>query len=146
MKAFGGGDLLDEKLSPFKVKMTPLQCIHYSLTRPGVVSVMAGSRTIDELLEALEYEKAELSQKDYANILANIPKHSFIGNCVYCGHCAPCIKGISVADVNKFTDLCIAKKEVVETVREHYAVLKHYASECVRCRSCEKMSFWSGNY
>ena len=171
MKAFGGGDLLDEKLSPFKVKMTPLQCIHYSLTRPGVVSVMAGSRTIDELLEALEYEKAELSQniiplwlqaylvdltqqssnhptlpekgrelsqKDYANILANIPKHSFIGNCVYCGHCAPCIKGISVADVNKFTDLCIAKKEVVETVREHYAVLKHYASECVRCRSCEK--------
>ena len=35
--------------------------------------------------------------------------------------------------------ICVLqKKEVVETVREHYAVLKHYASECVRCRSCEK--------
>lgn len=137
MKAFGGGDLLDEKLSPFKVKMTPLQCIHYALTRPGVVSVMAGSRTIDELLEALEYERAESSQRDYANILASIPKHSFIGNCVYCGHCAPRVKGISVADINKFTDLCIAKKEVVETVRDHYALLKHHASECIECRSCE---------
>ena len=76
MKAFGGGDLLDEKLSPFKVKMTPLQCIHYCLTRPGVASIMAGSHSIKEMMEALAYEDASMVEKDFANVLANIPKHS----------------------------------------------------------------------
>lgn len=138
MKAFGGGDLLDEKLSPFKVRMTPIQCLHYCLTRPGVVSVMAGSHTIEEMKEATKYANASLKEKDFANVLANIEKHSFVGNCVYCGHCAPCVKGISVGDINKFTDLCIAQGEVVETVREHYASLKHHASECIACGSCMK--------
>lgn len=138
MKAFGGGDLLDEKLSPFKVKMTPLQCIHYCLTRPGVASVMAGSHSTEELLEALAYEEASDEQKDFAEVLANVPKHSFEGNCVYCGHCAPCVKGINVAEVNKFTDLCKAQGEIPETVREHYELLKHHASECIACGSCVK--------
>ena len=37
MKAFGGGDLLDENLSPFGVKMTPLQCnsLLFDKTRSG---------------------------------------------------------------------------------------------------------------
>ena len=138
MKAFGGGDLLDEKLSPFKVKMTPLQCIHYCLTRPGVASIMAGSHSIKEMMEALAYEDASMVEKDFANVLANIPKHSFEGNCVYCGHCAPCVKGINIADVNKFADLCVAQGEVPETVREHYEVLAHHASECIECGVCIK--------
>lgn len=138
MKAFGGRDLLDEKLSPFKVKMTPLQCIHYCLTRPGVASIMAGSHSIKEMMEALAYEDASMVEKDFANVLANIPKHSFEGNCVYCGHCAPCVKGINIADVNKFADLCVAQGEVPETVREHYEVLAHHASECIECGVCIK--------
>lgn len=138
MKAFGGGDLLDEKLSPFKVKMTPLQCIHYCLTRPGVVSVMAGSHSIEEMMESLAYEEASDQEKDFAELLANVPKHSFEGNCVYCGHCAPCVKGISVADINKFTDLCKVQDEIPETVREHYELLPHHASECIECGSCMK--------
>lgn len=138
MKAFGGGDLLDEKLSPFRVKMTPLQCIHYCLTRPGVASVMAGSHSIKEMEEAVAYNKASFQEKDFADVLSNVPKHSFIGNCVYCGHCAPCIKGISVADVNKFTDLCKAQGEVPETVQQHYEVLPHHASECIACGACMK--------
>lgn len=138
MKAFGGGDLLDEKLSPFKVKMSPLQCIHYCLTRPGVASVMAGSHSIEEMDEAVAYCKASVKQKDFADVLANVPKHSFEGNCVYCGHCAPCVKGISVADVNKFADLCKAEGEIPETVREHYEVLPHHASECIACGACMK--------
>lgn len=49
-----------------------------------------------------------------------------------------CIKKISISDVNKFTDLCIAQGEVVETVKEHYASLKHHASECIACGNCMK--------
>lgn len=138
MKAFGGGDLLDEKLSPFKVKMTPLQCIHYCLTRPGVASVMAGSHNIEEMMAAIEYETAPMIKKDFADVLSNIPKHSFSGNCVYCGHCAPCVKGINIAEVNKFADLCIAQGEVPETVKQHYDVLAHHASECIACGACMK--------
>lgn len=136
MKAFGGGDLLDASLSPFGVSMTTHQCIHYCLTRPGVVSVMAGAHTIEELQTSLRYCEATQEEKDYASVLSNIPKHNFVGNCVYCGHCAPCVKGIDVASVNKFADLCIAQGEIPETVREHYMALKHHASECIQCGSC----------
>lgn len=136
MKAFGGGDLLDDKLSPFGVKMSTHQCIHYCLTRPGVASVMAGAHSIEEMELAASYCQVSYQEKDYAPILSNIPKHSFVGNCVYCGHCAPCVKGIDVASVNKFLDLCIAQGEIPETVREHYLSLEHHASECIECGSC----------
>lgn len=45
MKVYGGGDLLSEENSPFGKAMTPVQCIEYALTRPGVASVMVGCRT-----------------------------------------------------------------------------------------------------
>lgn len=138
MKAFGGGDLLDEKLSPFGVSLTVPQCIHYCLTRPGVVSVMAGAHSIEEIKQAVSYYEVEKEARDFANVLANVKKHSFVGNCVYCGHCAPCTKGIDIASVNKFLDLCIGQGEVVETAREHYNALKHHASECIACGACMK--------
>lgn len=138
MKAFGGGDLLDEKLSPFGVAMTTHQCIHYCLTRPAVASVMAGAHSIDEMLLSASYCDVSDKDKDFALVLSNVPKHSFIGNCVYCGHCAPCVKGIDVASVHKFLDLCIAQGNVPETVREHYKALSHHASECIGCGSCER--------
>ena len=46
---------------------------------------------------------------------------------MYCGHCAPCPKGIDVASVTKFLNLCRAQGSVPETVREHYALLPHQA-------------------
>ena len=45
MKAFGGGDLLSEELSPAGKALTVNQCIHYALTRPAVACVMSGVRT-----------------------------------------------------------------------------------------------------
>ncbi|MEG0276280.1 MAG: aldo/keto reductase [Coprobacillus sp.] len=138
MKAFGGGDLLDEKLSPFQVKLTVPQCIHYCLKRPGVVSVMAGSHSIEELKDAVAYCSIDKKEKDFAEVLASVKKHNFEGNCVYCGHCAPCVKGIDVASVNKFLDLCIAQGEAPETVQQHYNALEHHAHECIECGSCER--------
>ena len=138
MKAFGGGDLLNRQLSPFGVALTPVQCIHYALSRPAVASVLGGFRTQEELLKSLRYCDAEEEEKDFAPILSRIPKHTFRGKCMYCGHCAPCPQGIDVASVNKFYDLCKAQGFVPETVREHYKALPHHAGECIRCGSCEK--------
>lgn len=124
MKAFGGGDLLNAELSTAGKALTAYQCIHYALTRPGVASVIVGARTVDELKTSIAYENAPDIEKDYADAFASLPKISWQGHCMYCGHCAPCPKGIEVASVTKFLNLAVAKREVPETVREHYASLR----------------------
>ena len=138
MKAFGGGDLLDEELSPAGKALTVNQCLHYALTRPGVAAVMSGAHTVDELEKCLEYITAADVENDYAAAFAALPKISWEGHCMYCGHCAPCPQGIDVAAVTKFLNLTKAQNSVPETVREHYAALRHHAGECVKCGACEK--------
>ena len=138
MKAFGGGDLLKADMSPAGVSLTAFQCLHYALTRPAVASIMCGARSMDDLRTSIAYEEASEEEKDYAAAFAAMPKISWVGHCMYCGHCAPCPKGIDVANVTKFLNLCKAQGEIPETVRGHYAALPHKAGECVACGACEK--------
>lgn len=138
MKAFGGGDLLSAELSPAGKALTAYQCIHYALTRPAVACVMAGARSIEELETSISYEDASEEERDYAAAFAAMPKISWQGHCMYCGHCAPCPKGVDVASVTKFLNLAKAQGSIPETVREHYKVLEHKAAECVSCGACEK--------
>ena len=138
MKAFGGGDLLKADMSPAGVSLTAFQCLHYALTRPAVASIMCGARSMEDLKTSIAYEEASEEEKDYAAAFAAMPKISWVGHCMYCGHCAPCPKGIDVASVTKFLNLCKAQGEIPETVREHYAALPHKAGECVACGACEK--------
>ena len=137
MKAFGGGDLLNEKLSPAGKALTANQCIHYALTRPAVATVLAGAHTVEELKISIAYEDASIEERDYASAFASFPKISWEGHCMYCGHCAPCPKGIDIAMVTKFYNLAKAQGEIPATVREHYALLEHKAGECVGCGACE---------
>ncbi len=137
MKVYGGGDLLTDN-SPAGKALTPAQCIHYALTRPAVSSVMIGAHSEKELADALAYESASDAEKDYASVFATFPKISWKGHCMYCGHCAPCPKGIDVASVTKFLNLSKAQGSVPETVREHYAALFAKAGDCIACGACEK--------
>ena len=137
MKCFGGGDLLDAELSPAGVALTPNQCIHYALSRPGVACVLAGAHSVEQLKQSISYEDASDAEKDYATTFATFPKISWQGHCVYCSHCAPCVKRINIADVTKFLNLTKAQGNVPETVREHYAALSHHAGECIQCGVCE---------
>lgn len=50
MKGFAGGRLFDAKRSPFGVSLTPVQCIHYALTRPA---------TVQSHYELLEHKASE---------------------------------------------------------------------------------------
>ena len=137
MKAFGGGDLLSEEYSPAGKAMTAVECLHYALTRPAVASVMCGAKSVDDLKASLAYETASDEEKDYAATFASFPKISWKGYCMYCGHCAPCPQGINVASVTKFLNLARVQNSIPETVREHYKVLPHHASECIACGACE---------
>lgn len=138
MKAFGGGDLLDEKLSPARKALTVCQCLHYALTRPAVATVLAGAHSLEQFAECLSYEDASEEEKDYASAFAAFPNISWQGRCMYCSHCAPCPQKIDVASVTKFLNLAVAQKEIPETVREHYELLERHAGECIQCGACEK--------
>lgn len=136
MKGYAAGVLLDAAQSPFGNAMTPVQCLHYCLTRPAVASVMVGVANPDEIFAALAYITADDTQKDYSWVLANAPKRAFHGHCMYCGHCAPCPEKIDVAAVNKYLDLALIQNRVPETLRGHYGLLEHHADECIDCGQC----------
>lgn len=138
MKCFAGGNLLDEHLSVFHKAMTPVQCISYALHMPGTVSVMIGVKSEAELKEALAYEKCPASEKDFSSFLAELEGDDMEGVCVYCGHCSPCVKGIDIASVNKYTALGKGQKNIPDSIKDHYFLLQKHASDCIGCRSCEK--------
>lgn len=138
MKAYGGSRLFDEKRSPFGVALTPVQCIHYALTRPAVASVLTGFDEPAHVDAAAAYETATDEEKDYATVLAGAPSHAYGGACTYCSHCKPCPVDIDIAMVNKLYDLATMQAEIPATVQEHYNDLEHKASECLGCGSCEE--------
>ena len=137
MKGYAGGRLFRAETSPFGTALTPVQCLHYALTRPAVASVMAGFDTPAHVDAAAAYEPATEEEKDYASVLANAPRHAYSGQCTYCGHCAPCPSRIDIAMVNKLYDLAVMQDEIPATVKAHYGQLSAAAGDCVRCGGCE---------
>ena len=137
MKGYAGGRLFSAEASPFGAAMTPVQCIHYALTRPAAASIMAGFDEPAHVDDAVAYETAADAEKDYASVLASAPKHAYYGQCSYCGHCAPCTAGIDIAVVNKFSDLAVMPGEVPASVRAHYRALDAAADDCTACAACE---------
>ncbi len=137
MKGFAGGRLFDASGSPFGVALTPVQCIHYVLTRPAVATIMAGVDSPQHVLDAVAYETASEADKDYATVLANAPRHAYTGQCTYCGHCKPCPVEIDIAMVNKLYDLAVMQDKIPQSIQAHYDALEHKASECVGCGGCE---------
>ena len=136
MKAFAGGQLLDAKLSPFGQALSKNQCIQYALDKPGVITVLPGFRSPDDLKEVLGYLNATKQERDYS-VIGNFAPTDAAGRCVYCSHCQPCPKGLDIAMINKFYDLATMQPEVPATVQSHYELLEHKASECIACHACE---------
>ena len=137
MKGYAGGRLFSAETSPFGVALTPIHCLHYALTRPAVASVMVGYDTTEHVDAAVAYETASEEEKDYASVLASAPRHAYVGQCTYCGHCAPCPSGIDIAMVNKLYDLAKMQDTVPPTVRAHYEGLSAHVADCIKCGCCE---------
>jgi uncharacterized protein len=137
MKGLGAGYLLKAETSPFGAALTPLQCIHYALTRPGVSSFMLGARTPDEVRVAARYSDASDEERDYSVALAKTPKYALTGKCMYCNHCLPCPAEIDIALVNKYLDLASSTGTVPDSIRQHYSQMNNTAENCLGCGSCE---------
>ena len=133
MKPFSGGQLLDEKQSPFGQALTPYQCIRYCLDKPGVLTVLPGAKSVSEVESLIAYYDQPEEALDYSVIGTLAPPEAG-GKCVYCNHCKPCPMGIDVGLVNKYYDLAQAGDAMAA---EHYRTLEKNASDCVGCGHCD---------
>ena len=134
MKPFSGGQLLDAAMSPFLKALTPYQCIRYALDRPGVLTVLPGAQSVQEVQFLLRYFDQPEEKFDYSQIGSFAPADA-AGKCVYCNHCEPCPAGLDVGLINKYYDLASAGDGMA---KEHYAKLEKKAADCVGCRHCDK--------
>lgn len=134
MKAFGGGQLLDTKRSPFGKALTRNQCLQYALDRPSVLTVLPGITSRKTLAEILEFFSAEESDKDYS-IINEMHLKTDIARCVYCNHCQPCPMGIDIGMINKYYDLAVAGDDLAVG---HYKKQEIKAEACSSCGHCEE--------
>ena len=132
MKPFSGGQLLKEETSPFGQALTPYQCIKYALDKPGVLTVLPGAQTTEEVEYLLKYFDQPEEALDYSIIGSFAPPEA-TGKCVYCNHCAPCPAGLDIGSINKFYDLA---KLGDDMAKAHYLALEKHASDCISCGHC----------
>lgn len=133
MKAFSAGQLLNEKISPFRKALSEYQCIQYALDKPGVLTVLPGVRNREDLKHILGFVHASPEEKDYS-ILGSFTPQEADGICVYCNHCQPCPAGLDVGLINKYYDLAQAGDELA---KNHYANLAKKAGDCIQCGHCD---------
>ena len=133
MKPFCGGQLLDAAKSPFKAALTKTQCLQYALDKPGVITVLPGFGSLQEMEEVLTCLTASPEERDYSVLASYAPEGVLGGQCVYCQHCHPCPAGLEIALINKYYDLT---KLGDGLAREHYLTLEKTAGGCVQCGHC----------
>ena len=133
MKPLGGGQLLDAEQSPFGQALTVYQCLKYALDKPGVLTVLPGAQSIEEVEMLLAYEDQPEEALDYSVISTFAPPDAE-GKCVYCNHCKPCPMGLDVGLINKYYDLAKAGDAMAA---DHYRKLTTNASDCVGCGHCD---------
>lgn len=126
MKGYGAGFMLKQP------GMTPEKCIHYALTRPGVVTMAAGCRNVAEVEAAAHYCDATDEERDYTSVIQSARWNSS-GVCMYCNHCLPCPSYINIAAV---TRLLHRHEEGDKSARAEYGRLEHNGGECSSCGSC----------
>jgi predicted aldo/keto reductase-like oxidoreductase len=132
IKTFWGGKLLQPNQS---YTSTPVQCIHYSLSQPGVNMVLAGVETVEHVDALLNYYDASDREKDFSSILAaQSIDASLVKECVFCNHCLPCPQDIDIALITKFQHE--AHFNFSEKLKDRYDEISPNASDCIECGDC----------
>ena len=132
MKPFAGGQMLDAALSPFHQALTPYQCLQYALDRPGVLTVLPGMQSVEQVEHLIGFLNTSVEQRDYS-VIGSFSPSDAVGKCVYCNHCQPCPMGIDIGLVNKYYDLACNQDQLAA---EHYRGLEHRADVCIQCSHC----------
>jgi len=134
MKPYAAGLLFSPERSP-GLNLTPVQCLHYALSQPGVTCAVPGCKTAGQVMAARAYYDASEEEKNYADKLAAFT-FAGEGDCMYCNHCLPCPAHIDIAATTRLYDS--ARLGNPADVAEKYAALAVKASACIGCGVCEK--------
>jgi uncharacterized protein len=135
MKPFAAGWALKPD-NPAGAALTPVQCIEYALSRPGVAVAVAGCKTVAEVEAALAWNEASDADKDFGAALGS-GGWNISGACMYCNHCLPCPVGIDIAAVTRLADAAL-KAGGAAALAGEYGELAAGASACVECGECEE--------
>jgi predicted aldo/keto reductase-like oxidoreductase len=117
------------------IRLTPVQCLSYALSRPAVASAVAGCRSVREVEAALAYEAAGDAERDFSAIDAN-GLWKLQKRCVYCEHCLPCPSGIRIGALLKLLD--VAEAGTAAAVSVAYESLAAHGGDCTACGVCEE--------
>ncbi|MFC1938845.1 aldo/keto reductase [Chloroflexota bacterium] len=132
MKPYAAGRLFNPG-NTSGIVLTPVQCLHYALSQPGVCTVVPGCKNASEMRAALAYLNASYEEKDYSAINAsNFWKLQ--GSCMYCNHCLPCPVGIDIGTTIRLADTAGYRK--TSSVLKQYESLIVKASQCTQCGVC----------
>lgn len=149
MKPFAGGKLLSgertlrlagyhtgHRATRFRMTqaITPVQCMHYTLSQPGVSLALIGCENVEQLTAALAYWQATDEERDFLPIMTDFQQY-VDGECVYCNHCLPCPMRIDIGQVNRLLD--IAQQRMTKELQATYAAFPIKASACIQCGACE---------
>lgn len=132
MKPYAAGHLL-RNVNPSSFGLTPVQCINYALSQPGVCTVVPGCKNVEEMKAALTFLNATEEEKDYS-VINKHPVWNLKGSCMYCNHCLPCPIGIDIGAITRLTDT--AEYGMNESVTLEYEALSPKASGCTKCSIC----------
>ncbi len=135
MKPYAAGWALKPD-NPAGAALTPVQCIEYALSRPGVAVALAGCRSVAEVEAALAWTGASEAQRDFGAVLGS-GGWSVAGACMYCDHCLPCPAGIDIAAVTRLADAAGKPGDGAAALAAEYGALGAGASACVECGDCE---------
>lgn len=134
MKPYAGGWLING-IDDISLKLTPAQCLGYSLSQPGVCTVVPGCKNVKEMKDALTYLNASDEDRDYSRTISK-SDWNLKGSCMYCNHCLPCSSNIDIAATTRIADS--AMHGTTAGIRSAYDALASKASSCIKCGSCMK--------
>ncbi|NLV74324.1 MAG: 4Fe-4S binding protein [Chloroflexi bacterium] len=134
MKPYGGGKLV-ERRPDGRSAATPVQCLAYTLSQPGVACAVPGCANVAELESALAYLDATPAERDYGPAIAQV-NETVQGGCVYCNHCLPCPSEIDIAQVMRYLDRYELQEQ--EAIYRSYHNLVNNADDCIECGACEE--------
>lgn len=116
-----------------KQPLSPVHCLSYALSQPGVSAVIPGCKDLDQLEAALAWQRAGGSERDFSRLLADFD-HYPEGQCVYCNHCLPCPVHIDIGRTLSLLDQ--AEVGLTAELRTAFNALAVPPSECLECGDC----------
>lgn len=117
--------------------------LRFNISHKEITVALAGMSSIEEVEENVKAGEAfkQLTEEELEEMAARL-NASLDSLCTGCQYCIPCPKGIEIPKFMDSYNMYILKKdnqEMINRLKNHWAVKKKRAAECIACGKCEKL-------